>query len=436
MESPNNRLEKNELSSGNEEIDKFIKETIDENNCNYYNYNYYNHPLFLEWVPFERFENVKQIGEGGFAKVYSATWIDGKKRYAKQDDGKWKKIGSEPMKIALKRIKGSHNMPPEYLNELKIYWSLCSKDTTYLKFYGLTKDSKTKEFMMIMELADQGSLRNVLSKNFKNILWKDKLYILNNILRDLKNLHKLGYIHKDFHSGNILQTCNSNNKTNISYVSDFGLSRPINEKNSNNIIYGVLSYIAPEVLNGEPYTPSSDIYSFGVVMAELSSGRPPFYERKHSLNLALEICNGFRPEFGKGTPEIYKKLAYRCMSANPKQRPTANELHTLLYYLYYCIFEIENFPYSEDDFQEKFGYEIEEIKLKFKKADEEIKNISTLYKNNSDAIYTSRAFTFNSLPKPINSSIILSYLDDDNYQESIEHDSQLNKLDVLNIINS
>ncbi|GBC21735.2 kinase-like domain-containing protein [Rhizophagus irregularis DAOM 181602=DAOM 197198] len=252
MESPNNRLEKDESSSGNEEIDKFIKETIDENNC-------------------------------GFAKVYSATWSDGKIKYAKQDDGKWKKIGSEPMKIALKRIKGSHNMPPEYLNELKIYWSLCSKDTTYLKFYGLTKDPNTKEFMMIMELADQGNLRN--------------------------------------------------------------------------------------------------------------------------------------------------KLAYRCMSANPKQRPTANELHTLLYYLYYCIFDIENFPYSEDDFQEKFGHEIEEIKLKFKKADEEIKNISTLYKNNSDAIYTSRAFKFNNLPKPIDSTIILSYLDDDNYRESIEHDSQLNNLD-------
>ncbi|CAB5322359.1 unnamed protein product [Rhizophagus irregularis] len=123
MESPNNRLEKDELSSGNEEIDKFIKETIDENNCNYYYYYYYNHPLFLEWVPYERFENINQIGEGGFAKVYSATWSDGKIKYAKQDDRKWEKIGSEPMKIALKRIKGSHNMPPEYLNELKIYWN-------------------------------------------------------------------------------------------------------------------------------------------------------------------------------------------------------------------------------------------------------------------------------------------------------------------------
>ena len=73
----------------------------------------------------------------------------------------------------------------------------------------------------------------------------------------------------------------------------------------------MLPYIAPEVLNGEPYTLSSDIYSFGVVMTELSSGKPPFHKRKHDISLTIEICNGLRPEFGKGTPEVYKKLAHR-----------------------------------------------------------------------------------------------------------------------------
>ena len=94
-----------------------------------------------------------------------------------------------------------------------------------------------------------------------------------------------------------------------------------------------MPYIAPEVLNKEPYTLSSDIYSFGVVMAEVSSGKPPFHNRKHDASLALAICNGLRPEFGKGTPEIYKKLAYRCMNANPDQRPTADELYNILNFL-------------------------------------------------------------------------------------------------------
>jgi len=39
----------------------------------------------------------------------------------------------------------------------------------------------------------------------------------------------------------------------------------------------------------------------------------------------LAICDGLRPEFGKGTPEFYKKFAYRCMDANPNQRPTVSK---------------------------------------------------------------------------------------------------------------
>ena len=69
----------------------------------------------------------------------------------------------------------------------------------------MTKDPETQEFMMIMQFADQGNLRHVLSSNFNNILWKDKIRLLECSAFDLKNLHELGYFHKDFHSGNILQ---------------------------------------------------------------------------------------------------------------------------------------------------------------------------------------------------------------------------------------
>ena len=75
-------------TSGNPVIDKFIKDTM----CKPAEYSIdkerYNYP-FLEWVPFDRFTDIKEIGEGGFAKVYSATWIDGKTEYEKQDDGSW-----------------------------------------------------------------------------------------------------------------------------------------------------------------------------------------------------------------------------------------------------------------------------------------------------------------------------------------------------------
>ncbi|PKB95790.1 kinase-like protein, partial [Rhizophagus irregularis] len=168
----------------------------------------------------------------------------------------------------------------------------------------------------------------------------------------LKCLHELGYFHKDLHSGNILQTSYK------SHISDFGLSGLSNKQKSDDKICGVLPYIAPEVLNGESYTLLSDIYSF-----------------------ALEICNGLRPEFGKGTPEIYKKLAYKCMNANSNQRPTASKLRDVFYF---WVESLHSGLYKE---VENFGYKGKEIKAIFKEADKEIPNISSSYEKNPDAIY-------------------------------------------------
>jgi serine/threonine protein kinase len=256
--------------------------------------------------------------------------------------------------------------------------------------------------MMIIRFADRGNLRNSLSKNFNNVFWKDKIRLLYHSLQDLNGLHKLGYFHKDFHGGNILQNGM------LTYISDFGLSGPANEQKSDDKVYGVMPYIAPEVLNGEPYASSADIYSVGVIMAELSSGIPPFYNEKHDLSLALAICNGLRPEFGKGTPEFYKKLAYKCMNANSNERPTAEELCDIFYFWHDYIM-----GYNSE--KEEFGYKGEEIKTAFEEADKEIPSISTSYKKNSDAVYTSRAFNFtNLLSKPINSSNITSYINEEN----------------------
>src|ERR1051325_10128039 len=96
-------------TSGNLNIDKFIKDTV---------YNAREDRSFLEWVPFDRFVNIKQIGEGGFSKVYSATWVDGKANYKYDYDGSWKKSDPGPMTVALKRLNGSQNMSEVYLNEV------------------------------------------------------------------------------------------------------------------------------------------------------------------------------------------------------------------------------------------------------------------------------------------------------------------------------
>ena len=107
-------------TSGNSEIDEFIKDTIYNVGSFFVDDDYY--PLFLEWVEFDRFENVKQIGEGGFAKVYSATWIDGRAKYFRQNVGNWKKSDPVPKDVALKQLNGSQNISAKYLNEVLQYY--------------------------------------------------------------------------------------------------------------------------------------------------------------------------------------------------------------------------------------------------------------------------------------------------------------------------
>ncbi|GET64709.1 kinase-like domain-containing protein [Rhizophagus irregularis DAOM 181602=DAOM 197198] len=102
---------------------------------------------------------------------------------------------------------------------------------------------------MIMQFASRGDLRNILSSNFKNILWNEKIDYLYLMAKDLKNLHELGYFHKDFHSGNML-SCDDDSF----YISDFGLSGPSNEQklsDSSNKIPINSSFIATTYLNEE-----------------------------------------------------------------------------------------------------------------------------------------------------------------------------------------
>src|SRR5688572_9284420 len=105
--------------------------------------------------------------------------------------------------------------------------------------------------MMVLGYAKDGNLRNYFKKDLN---WKEKLRMLYEITHSLCSIHNLEFIHKDLHSGNIL--CDHDD----SYVSDFGLSQLINN-NSSLSVYGVLPYIAPEVLDKKPYTFASDIYS-------------------------------------------------------------------------------------------------------------------------------------------------------------------------------
>jgi serine/threonine protein kinase len=71
----------------------------------------------LEWIPYDKFININYIAEGGFAKVYSATWIDGRIKKWSQFSNNWKRNGSTT--VALKVLNNSGNISEVFLNEVR-----------------------------------------------------------------------------------------------------------------------------------------------------------------------------------------------------------------------------------------------------------------------------------------------------------------------------
>src|SRR6266511_606526 len=138
-------------------------------------------------------------------------------------------------------------------------------------------------------------------------------------------IHEENYIHHDLHSGNIFSD-------NIwgSVIGDLGLCHQVVDKKDNPVL-GVIPYLAPEVLSKKPYTKKSDIYSFGMIMWEFTTGKKPFHDRPHNHCLILDILKGERPQITDDTPEFYAKLMKRCWDHNPENRPTAREIRDCFY---------------------------------------------------------------------------------------------------------
>src|ERR1044071_5397710 len=179
---------------------------------------------------------------------------------------------------------------------------------------------------MVMEYIKNGSLNQYLKNNNNELNLFDKLCLFHDITNGLKTIHNKGLIHKDLHSGNILNFAES-----VCYITDLGLCKPVDEQNKTKI-HGVLPYVAPEVLRGKTYTQAADIYSFGILACEILSGLPPYHNLPHDEFLAIKVCQGLRPKFNIiKVPPLLENLIDQCLDADPLKRPSANELYSILH---------------------------------------------------------------------------------------------------------
>ncbi|EXX68696.1 Ssk22p [Rhizophagus irregularis DAOM 197198w] len=262
-------------TSENKEIDELIRHTQlnASQTCDY-----------LEWIPFEKFEMLKYIGSGGFSSVYSALWLEGPRWNWDDDAQEWTRAG--PTYVALRRLDNSLNISSSYIDQIKTYHN-CLQSASLAEIFGITKDP-TSIYMIVMKYYENGNLYQYLDRSNGILSWRDMIDMLWGIVRGLERIHAEGQI------------------------------------------YGVLPYIAPEVLRGENYTPASDIYSLGIIMNTLATEKRPWYNREHDYSLAKDICNGLRPAIPDDIPEFYADLMQQCWSNEPENRPTASLIYKRL----------------------------------------------------------------------------------------------------------
>ena len=222
-----------------------------------------------------------------------------------------------------------------------------------------------KNITILMDYMKNGSLADLIAKEEKGLSPSEynntkRQIILIGIARGMMLLHKLHIIHRDLKPENILLDDDL-----YPHISDFGLSKffdPNHSTSQSMADIGTAAYMAPEVIATERYNTKADVYSFGILMYEILSGKRAYQnlltgKKKISIFIFKQkILEGLRPEIEKGSmKKSHKIMIEKCLSKDPKDRPTFSELYKKLSLS--SEDDFLNFDYQEE---QKINYEEEE----------------------------------------------------------------------------
>ncbi|XP_027154757.1 serine/threonine-protein kinase STY13-like [Coffea eugenioides] len=180
---------------------------------------------------------------------------------------------------------------------------------------------------VVVEYLPGGTLKSYLIKNRRRKLaFKVVIQLALDLARGLSYLHSKKIVHRDVKTENMLL-----DKTRTVKIADFGVAR-VEASNPNDMTgeTGTLGYMAPEVLNGNPYNRKCDVYSFGICLWEIYCCDMPYPDLSFSEVTSAVVRQNLRPEIPRCCPSSLANVMKRCWDANPDKRPEMDEAVSMI----------------------------------------------------------------------------------------------------------
>lgn len=247
-----------------------------------------------------RYEITELIGVGGMADVYKAIDV------------------MENRTVAVKILKDEFSNSEEFLrrfrNESKAIALLSHPNIVKIYDVGFTDEIQ----FIVMEYIDGITLKEFIDQ--QGVLrWKDALHFITQILRALQHAHDKGIVHRDIKPQNIMLFSDGTIK-----VMDFGIARfaRIDGKTLSDKTIGSVHYISPEQARGDMTDERSDIYSVGVMLYEMLTGKKPF-DGDNPVAIALKHMEeeAVSPrDIMPSIPEALEEIVIHAMEREPAKR--------------------------------------------------------------------------------------------------------------------
>lgn len=247
-----------------------------------------------------RYELSSRIAIGGMGEVWKATDLV---------------IGRQ---VAIKILKDEYLGDPGFLERFRAearHAALVNHEGIANVFdYGEEDGSA----FLVMELVPGEALSTVLER--EHVLPTDKvLDIVAQTAAALHAAHAAGLVHRDIKPGNLLITPDGRVK-----ITDFGIARIADQVplTATGQVMGTVQYLSPEQASGRPASPTTDIYSLGIVAYEALAGRRPF-TGESQVAIAMAQINETAPDLPLTVSEPVRNLVFACLAKDPAERPAS-----------------------------------------------------------------------------------------------------------------